>query len=126
MIQVSWLVFLILIFVAIFVILGMNLMPGLITQVVESVILELNILSVGILLSTKRIYTQPWSASVLMRGMRVFIRFPNDPLPTTPFPVAGRVATLHSYDNVNHSGRPWFVSAALLACIHHHQIHDRH
>jgi hypothetical protein len=79
--SVYYLVVLIFIFVTIFVILGSTMLAGLVVQ--------------------------PWSPETLMRGMRVFVRVPGDDLAATPFPEAGRVATIQDLDIVNHSSRPW-------------------
>jgi hypothetical protein len=85
--SVSSLLFLIFIFIAIFLILGMTLMGGLVVQ--------------------------PWAASNLIRGMRVFVRVPGDSLVKTPFSVLGRPAILKRSDTLNHSGSPWYE---LFAC----------
>ncbi len=79
--SVYYLVLLIFIFVTIFVILGTTMLAGLVVQ--------------------------PWNPEDLMRGMRVFVRVPGDDLLPTPFPKAGRVATIQELDMVNHSTRPW-------------------
>lgn len=79
--SVSSLVFLIIIFVAIFVILGMNIMPGMVLQ--------------------------PWNSGNLMRGMQVFVVVPGDDIGSTTFPVSGRPATLLRHDSTNHTYRPW-------------------
>jgi len=79
---VSWLVFLICIFITIFVILGGTLMAGLVER--------------------------PWSADGLFRGLRVFVSVPGDNLDTTSFPIQGRVATIKEF-NRNGTTNPWRV-----------------
>ena len=84
--SVAWLLLLIGLFVLVFVILGMTQVAGLIDQ--------------------------PYSASNLVPGMRVFVQVPGDNLegisllPT----LNGRVATITGYpDFVNHSTRSWYI-----------------
>jgi len=79
---VSSLIFLILIFITIFVILGGTLLAGLVER--------------------------PWSSQDLFRGLKVFVSVPGDDLQPTSFPIQGRVATLKEFDR-NATTNPWRI-----------------
>ena len=84
--SVAWLLLLICLFVLVFVILGMTQIAGLTDQ--------------------------PYSASNLVPGMRVFVQVPGDDIASLNLALLptlnGRVATISGYpDYVNHSARPW-------------------
>jgi hypothetical protein len=90
--SVAALVGLILIFLLIFCILGMNLMGG------------------QVLLN--------WSAGLLQLGSDVFVQIPGDNLETVPFAVQGRRGTIVASDFANHSLRPWSVLFLPNQCVH--------
>ena len=107
--SVAWLLLLICLFVLVFVILGMTQIAGLIDQ--------------------------PYSASNLVPGMRVYVQVPGDDIASLNLALLptlnGRVATISGFpDYVNHSARPWYISNCIdiflriVTCVCRHVCFD--